>query len=197
MPRRKDTNEWKTDSRGRYRRMVGWKDEDGKRVQQPFYFGTDLDQAKARYLRVKELWAHLERSARGVPDQIELEVRVARAHRMPWDSESLWVARELAAGRVQIVVPLAGGAHGDDVRLDDRQPRQAVSDGLLRARGYRDLSSGQGDLAVVHRGRAETASPAPRQCRPAGVGDACTRRSTSTSSTSRRRPSNRPRMVPS
>jgi len=62
MPRKKDTSEWKTDARGRYRRMIGWRTENGKRVQQPFYFGTDLDQAKARYLRVKELWAHLERS---------------------------------------------------------------------------------------------------------------------------------------
>ena len=27
--------------------MIGWKDEGGKRVQQPFYLGSDLDQAKA------------------------------------------------------------------------------------------------------------------------------------------------------
>jgi DNA-binding NarL/FixJ family response regulator len=29
-----------------------------------------------------------------------------------WDSEALWVARELAAGRVQIVIPLPGGVSG-------------------------------------------------------------------------------------
>ena len=50
MPRRKDASEWKADSRGRYRRMVGWREEGGKRVQQPFYLGVDLDQAKARYV---------------------------------------------------------------------------------------------------------------------------------------------------
>jgi hypothetical protein len=55
MPRKTADDDWKTDERGRYRRMVGWKEVGGKRIQQPFYFGTDLDQAKARYLRVREL----------------------------------------------------------------------------------------------------------------------------------------------
>ena len=110
MPRRKDTNEWKTDGRGRYRRMVGWKDDGGKRVQQPFYFGTDLDQAKARYLRVRELWAHLERiheSSKSVLNS-KFELPAADSECL-WDSQSLWVARELAAGRVQIMVPLGSG----------------------------------------------------------------------------------------
>ena len=110
MPRRKDTNEWKTDGRGRYRRMVGWKDEGGKRVQQPFYFGTDLDQAKARYLRVKELWAHLERIHRSrSKSMLNSKFELPEPTECLWDSESLWVARELAAGRVQIVVPLPAG----------------------------------------------------------------------------------------
>jgi len=110
MPRRKDTNEWKTDGRGRYRRMVGWKDDGGKRVQQPFYFGTELDQAKARYLRVRELWAHLERiheSSKSVLNS-KFELPPADSECL-WDSQSLWVARELAAGRVQIMVPLGSG----------------------------------------------------------------------------------------
>ncbi len=113
MPRRKDTSEWKTDSRGRYRRMVGWKDEGGKRVQQPFYFGTELDPAKARYLRVKELWTHLERiheSSKSVLNS-HFEFPPAESECL-WDLEALWVARELSAGRVQIVVPLAAGVPG-------------------------------------------------------------------------------------
>ena len=112
MPRRKDTNEWKTDGRGRYRRMVGWKDEGGKRVQQPFYFGTDLDQAKARYLRVKELWAHLERMHEESLTKLNSKYELPEPSECRWDLESLWVARELAAGRVQIVVPLVDGVPG-------------------------------------------------------------------------------------
>jgi len=70
MPRKKDTSDWKPDGRGRYRRMVGWKMEDGQRVQQPFYFGTDLDRAKGRHLRVRELWAHLVRQSEEPPDPV-------------------------------------------------------------------------------------------------------------------------------
>src|SRR3954471_4955044 len=72
MPRKKDTDEWKPDGRGRYRRMVGWRMEDYKRVQQPFYLGIDLDQAKGRYLRVKELWSYLERKHQEPPDPLDL-----------------------------------------------------------------------------------------------------------------------------
>jgi len=91
--------------------MIGWKVEDGKRVQQPFYFGTDLDQAKAGYLRVRELWAHLERTheeSSESPFNSKFEPPPADSECL-WDSQSLWVARELAAGRVQIVVPLGSG----------------------------------------------------------------------------------------
>ena len=103
MPRRKDTNEWKTDSRGRYRRMVGWKDDGGNRVQQPFYFGTDLDQAKARYLRVKELWAHLERMHVVSLTKENSRAELPEPTECLWDTISLWAARELAGGRVQLV----------------------------------------------------------------------------------------------
>lgn len=109
MPRKKDASEWKTDARGRYRRMVGWKDEGGKRVQQPFYFGTDLDQAKARYLRLRELWAHLELVHEETLNRLNSRGELPDRSECLWDSQSLWVARELAAGRVQIVVPLPKG----------------------------------------------------------------------------------------
>src|SRR4051812_22266478 len=100
MPRKKDTSEWKPDDRGRFRRMVGWKDDGGKRVQQPFYLGTDLDQAKARYLRVKELWAYLERKHKQPPVAGPLAGIVSEIDpgEYLWDWQALWVARELAAG---------------------------------------------------------------------------------------------------
>ncbi len=92
MPRRKDTNEWKTDSRGRYRRMIGWKMDGDKRVQQPFYFGSDLDQAKARYHRVKELWAHLEHECSKSVLNPDSELPPIYSECL-WDTQSLWVAR--------------------------------------------------------------------------------------------------------
>jgi hypothetical protein len=89
--------------------MIGWKDEDGKRVQQPFYFGTVLDQAKARYLRVKELWAHLEHQHACPKSELNSLSDSPLDRECLWDTQSLWVARELAAGRVQIVVPMTSG----------------------------------------------------------------------------------------
>jgi hypothetical protein len=73
--------------------MVGWKDEGGKRVQQSLYFGTELDQAKARYLRVREHWAHLERiheSSKSVLNS-KFELPPADSECL-WDSQLLWVA---------------------------------------------------------------------------------------------------------
>ncbi len=96
------------DDRGRYRRKIGWTIEEGRKKPCVFYFGTNLDQAKGRLIRVKELWAHLEAMAAepiqpsGVipgPD-VEKQLR--------WDSESLWIARTLADGRVQVVVERVG-----------------------------------------------------------------------------------------
>ncbi len=91
--------------------MVGWKEEGGKRVQQPFYFGTDLDQAKARYLRVKELWAHLERTHEQSLLELNSRFELPERTECRWMTESLWIARELAAGRVQISVPPPDGLH--------------------------------------------------------------------------------------
>ena len=106
MPRKKVAEDWKTDERGRYRRMVGWKLVNGKRTQQPFYFGDNLDQAKARYIRVRELWSHLEvehekpqESFNVIPVSFDQD----RGECL-WNAQSLWIARELAAGRVQIVI---------------------------------------------------------------------------------------------
>src|SRR3954463_12995224 len=106
MSRNKIVKDWKPDSRGRYRRMVGWREEEDKRVPQPFYLGTDLDQAKARYLRVKELWAHLVRVRREEPVLMDLGGDPLHEPReYAWDDQGLWIARELAAGSVRVVLP--------------------------------------------------------------------------------------------
>lgn len=91
--------------------MIGWKEEGGKRVQQPFYLGTDLDQAKARYLRVKELWAHLERTHKRSLLELNSRFELPERTECRWTTESLWIARELAAGRVQVSVPPPDGLH--------------------------------------------------------------------------------------
>jgi hypothetical protein len=91
--------------------MVGWKEEGGKRVQQPFYFGDDLDQAKARYLRVKELWTHLERAHERSLQELNSRFELPERTECRWTTESLWIARELAAGRVQVLVPRHPSIH--------------------------------------------------------------------------------------
>ena len=61
MPKKTD-GEWLTDARGRYRRKVGWwNNEAGQRKQYPFSFGKNKDQAKARLARVRELGAEIEK----------------------------------------------------------------------------------------------------------------------------------------
>jgi hypothetical protein len=108
MPR-KNAEEWQPDERGRYRRMVGWIVKGEKRQQYPFYFGTNLDQAKARLLRVKELWAHLTEHKKTKAPVMGFPPTLVTNEPEPfsWDEESLWVARALADGRVQILVERA------------------------------------------------------------------------------------------
>ena len=169
MPRRKDTNEWKTDSRGRYRRMVGWKNEDDKRVQQPFYFGTDLDQAKARYLRVKELWAHLERMHVVSLTKENSRAELPEPTECLWDTVSLWVARELACGSCPDSCSLHRWRPRDGVRPEDRRTRQAIPDGSLRARRARSLQSRGKTPAGVRQRCAGPPSPSPPQHRNTGT----------------------------
>lgn len=102
MPR-KSVDEWLPDERGRYRRRVGWwKDDRGNRKQFPFHFGTNKDQAAARLLRVKELWAWIEQRCKTRPDWTGESDFAPKE--MLWDAETLWLAKELAAGKTQIVV---------------------------------------------------------------------------------------------
>jgi hypothetical protein len=121
----KKADEWKTDDRGRFRRIIGWKidkgmAEDGhtfkveKPIPQPFYLGTDLDQAKARYLRVKELWSYLLQQYENTKFDYSQHTRYGYPPSpFGWNSESLYVAKELAAGRVQITVKRSEGQPPD------------------------------------------------------------------------------------
>ncbi|MCY2987526.1 MAG: hypothetical protein NTY19_06640 [Planctomycetota bacterium] len=105
MPR-KLTDEWLSDERGRYRRKVGWWiDDHGTRKQYPFHFGTNKDQACARYMRVKELWASVEEKSKPLPlGEGEFRWQPEEPKEPAWNTQTLGLARQLAAGRVQIVV---------------------------------------------------------------------------------------------
>jgi hypothetical protein len=142
MPRRKDTNEWKTD----------------------------------------ELWAHLERMHESSKSVLNSKFELPPADsECLWDSEALWVARELAAGRVQIVVPVASGVPGTAyVSMIDRL-----------ARRYPMVYFVPEDTETYQTGK-ETSSP--MQCRTLQLSS--TMPSTNTSSTSRSRLWNRRQMAP-
>jgi len=109
MPKKSD-DEWAPDERGRYRRKVGsWKNESGKVKEYPFTFGTNKDQAKARLVRVRELWAEVVKIHKAPPKQITgvlpSHIEIEKSEAVPlWDYESLWIAKQLAAGSVQIQV---------------------------------------------------------------------------------------------
>ncbi len=107
MPR-KAVDDWQADERGRYCRKVGWwTDRQRKRKQYPFHFGTDKAQACARLVRVMELWARIvdrhsqpqELGAGGLPLVADGDRREPT-----WNGDALWIARQLAAGTVQVVV---------------------------------------------------------------------------------------------
>ena len=107
MPKKTD-GEWLPDSRGRYRRKVGfWVNKNGRREQYRFSFGDNLNKAKARLARVRELWTHVEELSRQskpvrfppLPSDLDADEPDPL-----WTAESLLIARELSAGKVQIVV---------------------------------------------------------------------------------------------
>jgi hypothetical protein len=112
MPKKSD-DEWLPDERGRFRRKVGsWKSESGVVKEYPFTFGTNKDQAKARLARVRELWAEVVKihqktplftgSPGSFPSPVEIE---RQKNSQPlWNNESLWIAKQIAGGSVQIPV---------------------------------------------------------------------------------------------
>lgn len=107
MPKKND-DEWKPDERGRLRRKVGWWiSKAGKRKQYPFGFGSNIDQAKARLVRVRELWAYIEQKNNEPQKQYFpplLPEDLSNRGDPVWNGETLWIAKQLAEGKVQIPI---------------------------------------------------------------------------------------------
>ena len=93
MPSRTKT-EWKSDSRGRYPRELGYKrNKAEKLVPHKFYLGTNLVEAKRRNVRLEELWEVIESDHEKFGWALE------------WNSLTLMIGREIAKGNYRIVVP--------------------------------------------------------------------------------------------
>jgi hypothetical protein len=91
MGTRSHTN-WNLDDQGEYPRQLGWKlSRNGALVQHKFRLGNDLDDAKRREQRIKELWERVETTTKIKPAM--------------WPSFALDVAKELARGKTQIEIP--------------------------------------------------------------------------------------------
>lgn len=50
----------KPDSRGNYKRDLGWKSQEGQPVQHRFYVGRDREEATIRVGRLEKLWDAVE-----------------------------------------------------------------------------------------------------------------------------------------
>ena len=110
MPK-KSIEDWKTDDRGNYPRKVGkWRNNAGKIKPKPFKFGKNKAQAKARLARVEELWSFVVEAA-SAREQEQSQPTNPYSYDPPiarqpiWNGEPLWIAFELAKGKVQIEVP--------------------------------------------------------------------------------------------
>ena len=63
-----------SDSRGNYRRDLGWKrPEDGLYTQQRFYLGTNKAEAQRRVKRLESLWEAVERRHRRLTQERKTE----------------------------------------------------------------------------------------------------------------------------
>ena len=84
------------DAQGRFRPYLGWKRTgDGKYVQHRFNLGRDRENAERIMIRLRQLWQQIE--ATHTPN--------ADSPRPAWDDRSLWIAGELALGKVSIFLP--------------------------------------------------------------------------------------------
>jgi hypothetical protein len=85
---------WKLDDQGEYPRQVGWKYSRNQiLIQHKFRLGADLKEAKRREQKLLELWGQIEAttSTPGKP--------------VIWNPFMLYVAKQIAKGKVQIEVP--------------------------------------------------------------------------------------------
>lgn len=102
---------WKLDAQGQYARQIGWKrNGKGSRVQHKFRLGSDLNEARRREQRLRELWEHIEAQTEAEP---------------LWDEMGLEVARQIAKGATQIeLVPQADESDHEYARRIQLAERQ-------------------------------------------------------------------------
>ena len=85
---------WKLDGQGEYARQVGWKySRNGKLIQHKFRLGADLKEAKRRGQKLLDLWGQVEATT-STPGEPVI-----------WYPFTLYVAKQIAKGKVQIEVP--------------------------------------------------------------------------------------------
>jgi hypothetical protein len=90
------SRELSPDAQGRFRPYLGWKQKgNNEYVQHRFNLGRDRESAERVMIRLRQLWQHVE--ATHTPN--------ADSPRPVWDSQSLWIAEELAQGKVAIMLP--------------------------------------------------------------------------------------------
>ncbi|MBS0205926.1 MAG: hypothetical protein JSS49_23750 [Planctomycetes bacterium] len=109
MPKEKD--DYPTDDRGRIRLYIGyWINGSGKRVQRPFYFGTNPSEVPSRKARVDELWDWTEKQ-HAIPSESAFQIKEPSpvTSKPVWTQEALGYADQLAKGEVQIVIPRTKG----------------------------------------------------------------------------------------
>jgi hypothetical protein len=85
---------WKLDSQGQYVRQIGWKrGRNGARVQHKFRLGADLNEARRREQKLREVWEAIERSP---PNAV-------------WTPFLLDAAKGIARGETEVVLPREQG----------------------------------------------------------------------------------------
>lgn len=85
---------WKLDSQGHYARQIGWKrGRNGACVQHKFRLGADLNEARRREQKLREVWEAVERSS---PDAV-------------WTPFLLDAAKRIARGETDVVLPREHG----------------------------------------------------------------------------------------
>jgi hypothetical protein len=97
-----------TDSRGNYKRDLGWKEPTGVK-QHRFYLGRDRVQATIRTLRLEQCWGAVEVRWGRQP-------RESRPPRPVWDAVTLTIAQAVARGDSEC--PIDPGEHEAQIRRE-------------------------------------------------------------------------------
>lgn len=122
-------SEFSTDDRGRIRVYVGyWLNANQKRVQRPFYFGTDPSEVHPRLARVTELWNWVVQQHNSPQSSRPglLQEPVAVDDPPVWRPEVLCYANLFAKGEVQVVVPRVRGTNAEGGEWVEPEPHYAT-----------------------------------------------------------------------